>query len=334
MQDFTLTAYSKKFLIIHQGALGDFLMAIPVFEGLHVLWPDVLIDFCCRSEYAVLLANRSYFGNAYSADSCMPLSLYHEALWRNSKLNPCFEHSRGILFFGQERSRVVAGRLQQLVSCPVYWLISFPPSELMRPVSRYLLDQLERLGLKVEYVPPRLRTPATEKEAVRKWIAEQGWNRRPSPIVIHPGSGGRAKIWPLSRWWSLMSWLCSAYDHPIVMVLGQADSHLKPFALEAEERFGVRVLENVMLQRLAALIGQSRLYVGNDSGVSHLAAAVGIRAVVIFGPTLPDIWAPQGENVCVVQSSWQETENLRWSPDAAIQPVEEQVRLVIEGLLN
>ena len=327
-------AHSRPFLIIHQGALGDFLMAVPVFEGLHRLRPGVRFDFCCRPEYAILLADKAYFGNSYSADGCVPSSLYHEALWCNSKLNPSLENAQGIFFFGQEGSRKVADRLSRLVDCPVYWLVSFPPSGLMRQVSRFLLDQLRRAGFDLEYVIPRLKAPSNENNAVQNWIAEQGWSQRPPPILIHPGSGGRGKIWPLSRWWSLLNWLCSTYNHPIVMVLGQADSHLKPFALEAQQKLGVRVLENVTLQRLTALLGQSRLYVGNDSGVSHLAAVVGIRAVVIFGPTQPEIWAPRGDNVSVVQSHWQEPENLQWSTDAAMQPVEEQVRLVIEDLLD
>jgi len=324
----------ERLLIIHQGALGDFILTLPVLEGLHLLWPDVLFDFCSRPEYTVLLANKSYFGNAYSADGSVPSSLYHEELWRTSKLAPYFENARRILLFGQDSSRIIADRLSQLVSCPVHWIRSFPPSGLTRPVTLFLIDQLQRVGLNVEYVTPRLRPLSSEKKAVRSWITEQGWSQRPAPIIIHTGSGGRGKIWPLSRWWSLLDWLCSAYDHPIIIILGQADSYLKPFAIEAEQKLGVSVLENITLQRLAALASECQLYVGNDSGVSHLAGVVGIPAVVIFGPTLPEIWAPRGAKVHVVRSQWQEPENLLWPPDAAMQPVEKNVRVVIEGLLN
>ncbi|MCK8600183.1 glycosyltransferase family 9 protein [Desulfoferrobacter suflitae] len=324
---------ARNVLILHQGALGDFLLAVPVFEGLHQRYPGTLFDFCSRPEYAALLADKPYFGSALSVDGCLPSSLYHPDLWQNTQLVPCFESAHVVLLFGQDGSRIIADRLAHLAGCPVHWIRSFPPAETIRPVTRFLLEQLRCLGLNVPYVEPRLRPLSMELEAVRAWIAGQGWSQKPAPILIHPGSGGRGKIWPLNRWWSLLGWLHSHYNHPIVMVLGAADSHLKPFALEAAHRLGVALLEGVALERLAALASVSQMYVGNDSGVSHLAAAIGIPTTVIFGPTVPEIWAPQGAQVHVVRSRWCAPENLTWTSSGEPDPVEEPVRVILEKLL-
>jgi hypothetical protein len=56
------------------------------------------------------------------------------------------------------------------------------------------------------------------------------------------------------------------------------------------------------------------MYIGSDSGVSHLAAAVGIPAIAVFGPTDPRVWAPRGRNAVVVKRSWLEEDVFTWAP--------------------
>jgi len=63
------------------------------------------------------------------------------------------------------------------------------------------------------------------------------------------------------------------------------------------------LLHDLPLPLLAAILSRCRLYVGNDSGVTHLAAAVGVPTVAIFGPTDPDVWAPRGPGVRVVRAA-------------------------------
>jgi ADP-heptose:LPS heptosyltransferase len=100
------------------------------------------------------------------------------------------------------------------------------------------------------------------------------------------------------------------------MTLGPADERLKGFA-KAVKELGVAVFETVSLPTLAAFISECRLFIGSDSGVSHLAALVGIPTVVFFGPTNPDIWAPRGSHVRIVRERWEEFEVLDWSMSQA-----------------
>lgn len=324
-------SYSGRLVIVHQGALGDFLLALPIFDGLHRSYPEALIDFCSRPVYEPILQTKTYFGRLYSAESSLLTSLYHDDLWQGTRLAPYLLQARSIFLFGQDRSRILAGRLARLVNCEPHWVRSFPASDWDQPVTRFLMDQLRKLGFEFEYLVPRVDPLPQEKRAVQEWMISVGWSQRSKPIIIHPGSGGREKIWPLNRWWSLLEWLCAKYDHPLLMVLGEADQHLGPFAAGVKE-LGIRLLENVSLQRLAALLDESKLYVGNDSGVSHLAAAVGAPTVAIFGPTRPEVWAPQGPEVRVIKSQWDESANLLWSPGAS--GFDEDVKAVIESVLG
>lgn len=325
--------HSGRPLIVHQGALGDFLLALPVFEGLHRLYPETLIDFCSRPDYTSILQIKPYYGRAHSFDASSLALLYHDELWRSTRVATYFLEARSIFLFGQNSSRLLASRLSQLVNCELYWLRSFPVAGQNRPVTQFLFNQLREQGLDLECAVPKIDPLPGEKEAVQDWMASVGLDQKPKPIIIHPGSGGRKKIWPLSRWWSLLAWLCTKYDHPVFMVLGEADQHLGPFATAAQ-KIGVYLLENISLQRLTAFLDRSQLYVGNDSGVSHLAAAVGVPTAAIFGSTLPEVWAPQGAEVYIIKSQWNEPENLLWSMNSGMPEFDKEVRAVVERVLG
>jgi ADP-heptose:LPS heptosyltransferase len=104
--------------------------------------------------------------------------------------------------------------------------------------------------------------------------------------VIHPFSGSPRKNWPLTRYRELAARLHSRIE----WTAGPEE------ALEEAIRF-----EN--LAELAAWLGCARLYIGNDSGITHVAAATGVKTLALFGPSSSDIWAPRGGNVMVLRSN-------------------------------
>jgi len=113
-------------------------------------------------------------------------------------------------------------------------------------------------------------------------------------VAIHPGSGGRAKRWPVERF----AELARALPCPTVWLLGPAEDDDME-ARRLGQGVGV-VAHELPLPTLAGLLATCRAYVGNDSGVSHLAAAVGAPTVALFGPTDPAVWAPRGDRVAVL----------------------------------
>jgi lipopolysaccharide heptosyltransferase III len=101
--------------------------------------------------------------------------------------------------------------------------------------------------------------------------------------VIHPFSGSARKNWPLDRFRDLAERLAI----PVRWCAGPEES------LDGAVRFDD-------LYELACWLTSARVYIGNDSGITHLAAAVGTPVVAIFGPTDPQVWAPRGKRVAVV----------------------------------
>lgn len=105
-------------------------------------------------------------------------------------------------------------------------------------------------------------------------------------VVIHPFSGGARKNWPLERF----SELACRLPYEVDWVCGPQ-----------EDLSGATQFDNLL--ELASWMRGARLYIGNDSGITHLAAAAGCRTLALFGPTDPAVWAPRGPNVNVLRSN-------------------------------
>jgi len=305
-----------KIVAIHQGALGDFLLALPILEGLHRSYPKIRIDLWTRAEHLALLAEKPYVGKEPSPDDSELAPFFHDELWRGAKIPRFLEGRLAILIFGQAGSRVLAKRLSDRLPCPVQWVQSFPSPGSHQHVSRFLLEQCRQLGWSIQECLLELHPSPLEVSVARKYLQQKEEISLTRPILVHPGSGGLRKIWPLKHWWALLRFLSGQYCYPVFLSLGPADERLKDFAGEAQ-KLGAVLLEGLSLSRLAAFLSGCRVFIGSDSGVSHLAALVGIPTVVIFGPTDPGIWGPRGPNVHILKETWQEGEVLTWSQEPA-----------------
>lgn len=302
----------RRLAVIHQGTLGDFLLTLPVLEGFHETDPEVCIDLWCRSEFGSLLAGKPYLRSVHSSDGSALTPFYHDQLWEKAVLPASLSEADTLFLFGQASSKVLADRLARRCRGSVHWIQSFPEPDVHQSVVEFLADQLRPLGWPCCSGIPRIDPPQPEKQTVRRWIKKHGGENGGKPIFIHPGSGGLKKVWPLKRWWSLLGWLFRIKAGPVIVITGPADAALREFP-QAARRWGCHHLEQPSLVRLAAFLGESRFYCGNDSGASHLAAVVGAPSIVIFGPTNPEVWAPRGSHVRIFQDHWKEEEVLDWS---------------------
>ena len=146
---------------------------------------------------------------------------------------------------------------------------------------------LRAIGEAASTIDTRLEPTPDDLAAASRVLAKSKCDRS-NLIVIFPGSGSPAKNWPADRFAALASSLSKRAS--IVVVLGPAETSIEPVFRDAR----VPVLRDLDLPTVAAIARLASIFVGNDSGVSHLAAAVGASGVVIFGPTDPARWGPRG----------------------------------------
>jgi len=157
----------------------------------------------------------------------------------------------------------------------------------------WLAESVAALGVQPATPPPLLAASEPESAQARPWLdrLERGF------LAVHPGSGSPRKNWPAERFASLVEQV--ADDRPFLLVEGPADAEAAAPAARLPSVVHARELPPRVL---GAVLARAGLYVGNDSGISHLAAAWGAPVITLFGPTDPAQWAPIGPRVRVMRA--------------------------------
>jgi heptosyltransferase-3 len=280
-------------LVSHSGALGDFITTLPsigVWRRLHAHERTVLLGW---PAYAALCGGM--FDEVWDAGSGRFASLYGPA--PDVRLAATFSPFQSALLFTQTASPLAAN-LAALGVREIATQEPFPPGpssagrrgQFVHVVDYHLSLFPAEVVADADRVP-RVALP-DDPEAVRTVLP--GW------IAIHPGSGSARKNWPLARFVELARRL-EARGGPMAWIEGPAERGCMPdVGLSAAG--AAQIWRGLSLPALGARLLRCALFVGNDSGISHLAAAVGCPSVVLFGATSPGVWAPRGERVRIVDS--------------------------------
>jgi len=151
----------------------------------------------------------------------------------------------------------------------------------------HLADVLRQLGLTLHDPVARLAVGPKTAESSR--------------LGFHVGSGSPQKNWPIDKWIELAQRLHGCFED-FLLVGGEADENVvREFRARCSIR-RLRILLNASLADLCRALNECTVFVGHDTGVTHLAAAVGTPTVALFGPTNANVWAPLGEHVQLVRA--------------------------------
>jgi len=309
----------NRILVIRGGAIGDFILTLPALKALRDACPRAHIEILGYKHIAVLAENR-FYAQAVRSIEYGPLSRFFA---RNSELPPelvnYFASFDLIISYVYDPDRIFENNLR---GCCVENLLCGPSKivEKADHAARQLARPVEDLGIRVVDLSEKVFPLIEDRQFASDFL-------RPlqQPIVtIHPGSGSKKKNWPLENWITLFSregGLASAKGKggcrcpSLVIISGEADkAQTEQLECEWKDR-DVRFAKNLSLPQLAAVLERS-IFMGHDSGTSHLAAAAGANCMLLFGATNPDVWAPRNQNVQVLRA---ESGNVS---DVEIRPVE------------
>ena len=296
----------NRILVIRGGAIGDFILTLPALKALRDARPQAHIEILGYKHIAALAENRFYAQAVHSIEYG-PLARFFA---RNSelpaKLADYFASFDLIVSYLYDPDQIFETNLRR---CGVQNLICGPASivENAGHAARQLARPIEEVGINVVDLAERVFPSIEDRDFAPEFLASL-----PPPIIaIHPGSGGREKNWPVENWISLFSAGSHFADLERVLVIsGEADK-AQTDQLEREwKNRDVRFARNLPLPRLAAVLERS-IFIGHDSGISHLAAAAGANCILLFGPTDPDVWAPTNENVQILRAPNARVSDLR-----------------------
>lgn len=296
----------NRILVIRGGAIGDFILTLPALKALRDARPQAHIEILGYNHIAVLAENRFYAQAVHSIEYG-PLARFFA---RNSELPAelanYFASFDLIVSYLYDPDRIFETNLRR---CGVQNLICGPARIVKNGAhaARQLARPIEELGINVVDLAERVFPSVEDREFAGDFLA----SLPQAVIAIHPGSGSDKKNWALENWTGLFSAGSRFADLERMLVIsGEADK-AQTDQLEREwKNRDVRFAKNLPLPRLAAVLERS-IFIGHDSGISHLAAAAGANCILLFGPTDPNAWAPKNQNVRVLRSPGGKLDDLR-----------------------
>lgn len=282
-------------LVYRPGALGDFLLALPALAALRAAYPAAPLTVIGPAPALPLAIASGLAATALAPDDPRLTALFAGAP-PAEPLAGLPRPAAAVLWAGASAAPLAAAL--RAWGAAVVHVPGRPPADRRQPVAAYLCATLAPLG--VPAVPvPAVRVRPTARAEAAALLAAHGPPDAPW-VALHVGSGSPRKNWPLAYWQALAAALHAAGAR-LLLLAGPAEAALLPAALTALGPLRPVLVRDWPLDRLAALLARCLGYLGADSGVTHLAAAVGTPVVALFGPTDPALWAPRGPHVAVVR---------------------------------
>ncbi len=286
---------SDSVLVIHPGGLGDVLLSLQAIASLRNRHPTDQIVLLAGSDVGSLLQACGVVDRTLTTESDDLASLMSGSEQLSSALRELLRRCKRVVGWLKDHDGSVRATLQRL---GIPWIVLETPVP-QRGVhqSKRFLDVLteERCG---HAQSAHLVIPETLSQDGAAVLRTMGIQKGQDFVVCHPGSGSVHKC---VRPETMVEVIRKFRQNGVMPILvgGPADE----LAVERVRDLGVRdvpVIQRQCLPTIAGILAQARLFVGHDSGLTHLAGALQIPTVAIFGPTDSRQWAPQGDHVSVV----------------------------------
>ena len=286
-----------RLLVIRGGAIGDFILTLPAIGLLREAFPKAHLEILGYRHIVALAEGRHYADATRSIEYSAMSGFFIPGSELAPDLTEYFASFQQVVSYLFDPDGFFQGNLRR---AGVKNLISaYAKIDDSEHAARQLARPLQSLALFLEEHAARVH-PSTEDRA---FAAEFLRDFTGKVVAIHPGSGSDTKNWPVARWEEFG--LRLQQQNPgvkFVLIGGEAD-HARLAELSQSWRdLPIRIARDLPLPHLAAVLEQCRVFVGHDSGISHLAAAVGTHCVLLFGPTDPVIWAPANPQVTVIEA--------------------------------
>ena len=277
-----------KILVIRGGALGDFLLTLPALAGLRQKWPEGQIELVANARFGELVTGSG------KVDGVRPIDRPGLAGFfaRGGVLEPdwCdyfseFDLTISYLF---DPDGIFEANWKRGGGQGTY--LPIDPTGPRKAAWKHLADPLMTLEVR----PGMSHLLWGEKLGGKSFPQAPGANPK---VVIHPGSGGARKCWPLEEWLEELRVWQGEQPMEFVWLAGEVEGDLLRRVPEQWKQAPHGIWENRPLPDVFSLLRSADLYLGHDSGISHLAAWSGVPCGLLFGPTDPNLWAPPGSHV-------------------------------------
>jgi heptosyltransferase-2 len=287
-----VNTFRGKILVIRGGAIGDFILTLPAIAALRHQFPDAHLEVLGYPHIVQLAITAGIVNRACSIEARPLAGFFARDGVLAEDMMDYFSEFDLIVSYLYDPDQIFMNNVARCSPAQFVAGPHRPDEENAVHATRVYLKPLEQLAIFDADPVPRL--PIRNLNACTPL---------PGLLALHPGSGSDAKNWPEAKWAELLELLMNATRHDFLLVGGEAEGRRLQRLSAALPPARVRVAQSLTLPELAVLLARCGGFVGHDSGISHLAAAVGLPALLLWGNSAEAIWRPAGENVIVLRAA-------------------------------
>jgi heptosyltransferase-2 len=277
-----------KILVIRGGAIGDFILTLPAITALRQQFPEAHLEVLGYPHIVQLALAGGIVDRVQSIEARALAGFFA----RHGELEPeladyfsGFDLIVSYLFDPDEIFKTNVAR------CSRAQFIVGPH----RP------GETEKLHATKVYLKPLERLAVFEADPVPRLTIHSQLSTL-NQLALHPGSGSEKKNWPEARWAELLQRLIDETDFNLLLVGGEAEGERLQHLCGALPPSRIQMAQSVPLAELARLLQRCVAFIGHDSGISHLAAALGLPGIILWGDTVEEIWRPPHGHVRILKS--------------------------------
>jgi len=276
-----------KILLVRSGGTGDCILTLPIVQHLKNKMPESELAVLGNTAMLEVGAIAGLFAQRYSLDSGDYHTLFSQA---PSDTVRNFLKGYDLILFFTAASQLIRENIAN--SCDLsncHFLDPRPPSGFSGHITQYFFSILNDSSVagsndySVAGALPPMPAPLI-----------QWGNAHSRQILIHPGSGSTDKNWPLEKFIELARQL----NRRVEFIMGPAE--IERGMLNSIKATGFTVHSGLTMPELTTLLTGASLYIGNDSGITHLSAWLGLPTVALFGMSSSELWRPLGNDVRVI----------------------------------
>jgi ADP-heptose:LPS heptosyltransferase len=333
-----LARETHRAVILQPGALGDCLLTLPLVKLMKEALELGGVDLVGHAEYIGILPERTCVDSIRSIDTAELHRLFTEPATfdladRDPLIHLFADYSWIITFLGEpggnfEQNLIFTANCSH--SAEVITLPLKPPEDRHQHIAEFYMEQFARYSdlppdkAKIAEKNVLVRVCEADRDRGIDLLEQAGVDLSRRLVVIHPGSGGQKKCWHLENFLGIAGGLRDR-DVEVLFLLGPAEvERLRP-SEKVQIHATAKCTAHLALTQVVGLLSCADAFLGNDSGVTHLAAGMGVRTTALFGPTAPAVYRPLGPAVAVFRDP---------AGDFAHKPSPSLQRAVLDSLMR
>jgi hypothetical protein len=286
-------------LIIRPGAIGDTLLTLPVIQALREQYD---------ANHITLVGNAAVLPLAQTSGTVDEIHDYQEARWshlfiaevnghnQDARLDGILKRTQLAICWLRDPEGIVERNLKatgipQVIVAPGH---PDPSSPVATHITTYLANTI---GLSLQKPLHDIYLSLSDTIQYKDITVYEG------SVALHPGSGGTRKCWPVERFAEVIARLWQQ-NRMVLVLAGPAEQErlvrLRNLLQAYPQTGRCEFLIDAPLLTIAQHIQKCQCYIGNDSGLTHLASMLGLPTLALFGPSNPITWRPPGPSVTIL----------------------------------